>query len=430
MCKVYEKLIREYILDGIEAVLSDKQHGFMRGRSCLSNLLETMDAVNDLLAEGGCADILYFDFSKAFDSVPHHRLLVKLKNFGIPDDILGIIENFLAGRSMRVKVGDKYSEIKYIFSGVPQGSVLGPLLFILFVNDLPEGIKSIFKLFADDVKMIVNPFNNLIDDLQFLELWEAHWCLKFNIDKCMVMQIGSCNPKNQYLFGGVPLRCVDSEKDLGVTFNTSFNFKDHVRNSIAKANRTIAWVTRSIISREPSVMLGLYKSLIKPHIEYCSQAWAPMARHGNWSLILELEGVQRSFTRMIDGVGLLTYRDRLDKLKLTTLLERRVHGDLIEMFKIQEGFVSYGFDLFGRAGRTVADRSKPHRFTTNETDFFAQRVLCYWNSLPALVKASESVTSFKSRLDERPFGLVDIKPISLAITGSCHMIFLIELMFL
>ena len=102
---------------------------------------------------------------------------------------------------------------------------------------------------------------------------------------------------------------------------------------------------------------------------------------------------------MIDGVGLLTYRDRLDKLKLTTLLERRVRGDLIEMFKIQEGFVSYGSELFGRAGRTVAARSKPHRFTTNETEFFAQRVLCYWNSLPALVKASESVTSFKSRLD-------------------------------
>ena len=102
------------------------------------------------------------------------------------------------------------------------------------------------------------------------------------------------------------------------------------------------------------MMLGLYKSLIKPHIEYCSQAWAPMARHGNWSLILELESVQRSFTRMIDGVGLMTYRERLDKLKLTTLLERRVRGDLIEMFKIQEGFVSYGSDLFGRAGRTVA----------------------------------------------------------------------------
>ena len=134
------------------------------------------------------------------------------------------------------------------------------------------------------------------------------------------------------------------------------------------------------------MMLGLYKSLIKPHIEYCSQAWAPMARHGNWSLILELESVQRSFTCMIDGVGLMTYRERLDKLKLTTLLERRVRGDLIEMFKIQEGFVSYGSDLFGRAGRTVAARSKPHRFTTNETDFFSQRVLRYWNSLPALVK--------------------------------------------
>ena len=183
-----------YILDGVERLLSGKQHGFMKGRSCLSNLLESIDAVNDLLAEGGCADILYFDFSKAFDSVPHHRLLIKLKNFGIPEDIIDIIENFLVGRSMRVKVGDEFSEIKFILSGVPQGSVLGPLLFLLFVNDLPEGIKSIIKLFADDVKMIVNPIYNLSADLLLLESWESNWCLKFNVDKCMVMQIGSGNP--------------------------------------------------------------------------------------------------------------------------------------------------------------------------------------------------------------------------------------------
>ena len=120
-------------------------------------------------------------------------------------------------------------------------------------------------------------------------------------------------------------------------------------------HRTIAWVTRNVISREPSVMLGLYKSLIKPHIEYCSQAWAPiaMARHGNWSLIIELEAVQRSFTRMIDGLGLMKYRERLGKLNLTTLLERRVRGDLIELFKIQKDSVCYGSDLFGRSGRTV-----------------------------------------------------------------------------
>ena len=116
-----------------------------------------------------------------------------------------------------------------------------------------------------------------------------------------------------------------------------------------------------------------------------------MASHGKWSLILELEGVQRSSTCMIDGVGLMTYRDRLYKLKLTTLLERRVRGDLIEMFKIQKRFVSYGSDLFGRAGRTVAARSKPHRFTTNGTDFFARRFLCYWHgpaSLHLLKQAS------------------------------------------
>ena len=188
LCKVYEKLVREYILEGIEKAISSKQHGFTRGRSCLSNLLETIDVVNDLLAEGGCADILYFDFSKAFDSVPHHRLLIKLKGFGIPDYILDILEDFLVGRSMRVKVGDVFSTIKFILSGVPQGSVLGPLLFLLFVNDLPEGIRSILKLFADDVKMIVDPnnFSNISLDLELLELWEAQWCLKFNVQKCMV----------------------------------------------------------------------------------------------------------------------------------------------------------------------------------------------------------------------------------------------------
>ena len=125
----------------------------------------------------------------------------------------------------------------------------------------------------------------------------------------------------------------------------------------------------------------------------------PVLEPDHLQVILELEAVQRSFTRMIDGLGLMTYRERLDKLNLTTLLERRVRGDLIEMFKIQEDFVCYGSDLFGRSGRTVAARSKTHRFTTRETDFFAQRVLCYWNKLPADVKCSESVTSFKSRID-------------------------------
>ena len=260
MCKVYEKLIREYILDGIEAVLSDKQHGFMRGRSCLSNLLETMDAVNDLLAEGGCADILYFDFSKTFDSVPHHRLLVKLKNFGIPDDILGIIENFLAGRSMRVKVG---------------------------LND------------------------------NYLTISEQ-------------------------------------EKDLGILTSNTLLWTDQISSSVSKANKLICWITRNLINKDRSVMLPVYKTLIRPHLEYCVQLWNPVPEHGNWSLILKLEGVQRRFTRMIDGVGLLPYSERLETLKLTTLIERRARGDLIEVFKAKKEFSSInGVFKFSRSGMNL-----------------------------------------------------------------------------
>ena len=202
---------------------------------------------------------LYFFYSLSLliiDSVPHHRLLIKLKGFGIPDYILDILEDFLVGRSMRVKVGDVFSTIKFILSGVPQGSVLGPLLFLLFVNDLPEGIRSILKLFADDVKMIVDPnnFSNISLDLELLELWEAQWCLKFNVQKCMVMQIGLSNPKNQYSFGGESLRCVDNEKDLGVTFNSSFSFEDHVRNSLGVSPCIVLVKSPSYMSPPPSYM--------------------------------------------------------------------------------------------------------------------------------------------------------------------------------
>ena len=200
LCKMFETFLREHIIDYVSLVITEKQHGFLKGRSCLSNLLETIEKANEYMYEGNCVDILYFDFSKAFDTVPHHRLLVKLKAIGFSDNMLNIIGNFLSNRTMKVKVGDAVSREKIVLSGVPQGSVLGPILFLLFINDLPEAMSNVIKMFADDVKMIVNPaqLQSIQNDLKLLQEWEINWLLKFNIEKCKVLHMGKSNPNHKY----------------------------------------------------------------------------------------------------------------------------------------------------------------------------------------------------------------------------------------
>ena len=293
LCKIYEKMIRKHMLSYVAVLITNKQHGFTPGRSCLSNLLETIDEVFEFLSEGGCADILYFDFAKAFDILSHHRLLIKLEAIGINTNFLNIIRNFLSDRSMRVVVGDEISEEKAVLSGVPQGSVIGPLLFLLFINDLPENIKSVVKIFADDVKMVVNPSNmpDIQSDLEELCMWENNWLLKFNLDKCFVLHVGNGNPRNSYNFHGSELKTTLKEKDLGVWFNEKCNFTDAISAFITKAKSCLFWITRNIISREPEVMLKAYKSVVRPHLEYCCQAWSPNSRHGNWKIIMEIESV-------------------------------------------------------------------------------------------------------------------------------------------
>ena len=149
-------------------------------------ILETVDTIVDLLEEGHPVDVFYFDFCKAFDSVPHYRLLTKLENYGITGPTLKIIENFLKDRTMRTVVRGNFSSLKKVLSGVPQGSVLGPLLFVLFINDIPGGLDNVSKLFADDLKLICNAdrVNCIKSDLRYLEQWEQLWLLKFNASKC------------------------------------------------------------------------------------------------------------------------------------------------------------------------------------------------------------------------------------------------------
>ena len=409
LCKVYEKFIRSHILTFLESSICKEQHGFMEGKSCLSNLLETFDTIFDLISDGAPVDIFYFDFSKAFDTVPHYRLLSKLENLGINGKVLDVVRDFLSNRTMRVIVEGKESEVKCVWSGVPQGSVLGTLLFILFINDLPDNIKSKLKLFADDLKLIgdVSCPDTIVEDLKELEKWESIWLLKFNPSKCKVMHVDiNDNPMLSYSLNGVVLQESEQEKDLGVVTHNSLLWNEQIKASICKANKMICWITRNLIIRDQKVMISIYKTLIRPHLEYCVQLWNPIAAHGSWGIILELEAVQRRFTRLIDEVGTLPYSRRLEILNLTTLAERRIRGDLIEAFKSISGIAKYGSNIFNvsRSGLNLVSNSRCNKGSTKvrnlQKSFLPERVVPFWNKLPTEVKRSESVLIFKIKLEE------------------------------
>ena len=293
--------------------------------------------------------------------------------------MLNVINNFLSDRTFSVSVGDSKSDNLKVSSGVPQGSVLGPILFLLYINDLPDNIKNAVLLFADDLKMVAKSSTKQInqEDINSLVLWQEKWLLQFNTNdnKCKIIHAGKNNPCNQYFMGDVLLPAVEMEKDLGITITKNLDFIHYINSCITKTNSLIAWVTRSFVSRDQEVMLHIYKSMIRPHMEYCVQLWSPLPTHGNWRLILAIEDIQRKYTRLIDNVGLLPYKNRLEKLGLTTLLERRSRGDLIETFKIVNSISNYGegFFKFSRSGDKLV--SRPGDEHTVKHNFFCQLLL-------------------------------------------------------
>ena len=241
--------------------------------------------------------------------------------------------------------------------------------------------------------------------LKDLQNWQNLWLLKFNPSKCKVMHVPyNDNPIQDYVFSDVTLESIEVEKDLGVVTSSDLTWTQQIKSCISKANSMIAWVTRNLITRDLHVMRNVYKSIIRPHLEYCAQLWSPPASHGNWSTIIELENVQRRFTRLIDGIGTLSYSERLEALQITTLAERRIRGDLIEVFKIVNGLVEYGKDIFNisRSGDkiiSVGSNNVDKNIRKISNSFISERAISFWNKLPTFVRNSGSVTDFKINLE-------------------------------
>ena len=408
VCKVMEKIIKEEMIEHYERynVINNSQHGFTKGRSCLTNLLDFFDEMYKKMDEGKPVDIIYLDFAKAFDKVPHKRLGKKLEASGIGGNLLKWLEQWLSNRRQKVGIRGKYSKWSRVWSGVPQGSVLGPLLFVVFINDIDSGIVSKISKFADDTKMgcgvdTEEEADVLRRDIGRLQRWAGEWQMMFNTEKCSVMHMGKNNKEFQYEMGGILLRNSEEERDLGVIVNSSTKPARQCAEAAKKANKVLGMIKRTIISREKGIMLELYKSLVRPNLEYCVQVWSPYLRQD----VERLEKIQRRATKMIRGLGNLTYEERLWRCELTTLEQRRNRGDLIEAFKIVTGRDKIPAQrLFEFA---VDKRTRGHSYKmikkssgTIMQRFFSARVVNNWNKLGEEIVTADSVKKFKKGLGE------------------------------
>ena len=229
--KLLESIIKDQIVQFLELnqLLRDSQHGFMSGRSCLTNMLDFLETVIKDLDVGNSVDIVYLDFAKAFDKVPHGRLIRKLEAHGIRGKLLKWIESWLHNRRQKVKIEDEYSEWIKVTSGVPQGSVLGPILFLIYINDLDTDVIAKLSKFADDTKAarVVNnqdDANEMKSQLSKLELWSDKWLMKFNEDKCHVLHLGNKNNNYNYSLNDKPLENIQVERDLGILVDAKLKF--------------------------------------------------------------------------------------------------------------------------------------------------------------------------------------------------------------
>ena len=422
--KLLERIIRIYLIQYLEIndSLPDSQHGFRPNRSTVSQLLEQYDKILEALAGKHNMDIIMLDYAKAFDKINHSILLFKLKKLGIGGQIGNWIGNFLINRTQRVSVNGHLSTPSTVISGVPQGTILGPVLFLIYIADIGDNLmKSTISSYADDSKVhnIIKTVQDGLDlqiDVETLYSWTTKNLMEFNSTKFEVLKIGD----NQNFKDNIVYKTPDGEiipetkltTDLGLNFNNKGNFEDHIKIKKSKAKQMSGYILRTFIIRSPQPMLTLYKSLVLPHIEYCCIVWNPHLQKD----ISLLESVQRYFTCKLDGMEDLDYYQRLKALNIYSTERRRDRYIIMYIFKILFAKVpnpglSYKWTL--RRGKVLTTppvfTSSASRGATLLHHSFTRRAPRLFNSLPQALRNLPEDThmdTIKSRLDRF---LLDIK---------------------
>jgi hypothetical protein len=412
-CKIMESIIRDAMTEHLHNcnLIKKSQHGFLKDRSCVTNLLEFLEKATSVVDSGKGFDVIYLDFAKAFDKVPLERLLSKCRAHGIRGLVLCWIRSWLTGRRQRVVLNGRFSSWEDVLSGVPQGSVLGPLLFVIFINDLEdsvEGLLDILKKFADDTKLgqevtKEEDRDRLQQALDESCLWAERWGMQFNVSKCKVMHMGTSNPGYQYHMGGQALETTDEERDIGVMITASLKPSAQCAKAAKTAQAVLGQLARAFHYRDRHVFMRLYKQYVRPHLEFSTQAWSPWTEGDKACL----EKVQERAVRMVSGLKSDDYSERLSELGLPTLEERRHQADMAMVHKILCGRGSLdSSQWFERAADSVrATRSSANPLNLKvrqgrleiRRNFFSNRVVNSWNDIPSDIRGTVRSENFQKK---------------------------------
>ena len=414
-CKILEHIVVSSIMNHADthSILYPLQHGFRKFRSCETQLLEFVDDVTKNIENSTQTDILIMDFSKAFDKVSHNLLVHKLHHYGIQGKVNSWINSFLQSRTQAVVLEGVTSDYVPVQSGVPQGSVLGPSLFLFYINDIPVGLNSTIRLFADDTIAYLAIKSNsscevLQQDLDKLGIWEDKWKMAFHPDKCNVLSISkNKNPiKYNYTLHGQILEHVNKAKYLGVTIQSDLKWHSHINNITKKANSTLGFLRRNLNINSTSVKEQAYKSLVRPSLEYACSVWDPYFTED----INQIESVQRRAARYVTGRqhNTSSVSDMLQHLNWRSLSDRRTDARLTMFYKIVNNKVAIPKTDRLIPPLRLSRNMHAHSFqlpscrTQLRQNSFFPRTIKHWNSLPPNTVMSSSVELFKTAVSSTP----------------------------
>ena len=411
LAKVLERIVFNNVCDFLTTTsISLYQFGFVKNRSTLQQLLLYSEYLFMASDNHHQVDTIYLDIRKAFDTVPHSRLLEKLQNAGITGLLWNFFKAYLTDRTQCVVVNGHCSGWLPVISGVPQGSILGPLLFIVYINDLPSFLSSSQALlFADDTKcfrtILSSSDSSLLQaDLDQLSSWSSLNSLSFNISKCHLLRFrkgSTCLIDTTYHLSGLPLTSVNQCKDLGIIFSSDLSWSHHYKMISSRAYCRLGLIRRIFSSRAPvRTKKLLYLSLVRSQLTYCSQVWRPRLIKD----FTALERIQRRATKFILNDYSSNYRDRLITLNLLPLLYLYELSDLLFFIKClkfpDSSFPIFDFVSFSNTNTRSSTFSKlvhQHRLTSNSQHSFFCRIVRLWNTLPPL-DSSLSYPSIKLHL--------------------------------
>ena len=435
LIKTIERVIRVKLVNYLELFnkLDPRQHGSRMKRSTLSQLLQYQDNILEALENEENLDSVYLDFAKAYDKVDHGILLHKIKKMGITGKIGRWILNFLKGREQEVLVKGRKSQMFLLVSGVPQGSVLGPLLFLIFIGDISDGVSAVILIYVDDSKVHKNIKNeddvqSLQEDLDIIYSWEKKNNMKFNGGKFLVLRYGrneTIKENTLYFTSEMQdiIQQVDHCRDLGVIMQDDATFTLQIEKVCKKVKQKCGWILRTFYNRSGHFMRHMFNSLAQPHADYCSQLWTP----GEGGDLEKLEGVLRTFTSKIPSVKHLDYWQRLVQLKMNSQQRRTERYKIIYIWKIFENMApNCGVEIQNEAntrnGRTFKVRKLkgPTKVRTLRDSSFQCAAPRLFNVLPKQIRnlTNISICEFKEHLDQYLSRVPDEPKVS-GMTPSC-----------